>query len=178
MLKDVKEILNLKLPRWDELPSFDIYSDQLVTIVEESCGPIYRNEEKIITKSMINNYVKLYRMEKPEKKKYAKTQIAYCVIVTLLKKVLIIDDIVDGIEWMIQKESASKSYDFFCDEFEKAIYETFSHLDSSDSSYELKPYNIDMDILSIPLICRSICYKILVEMFLEEIKPKLIIEEW
>ncbi len=57
-----KEIKDFHLPRWNELPSIDLYIDQLVSFLEQYLFGYIKNdnekEEKIITKTMINNYVK------------------------------------------------------------------------------------------------------------------------
>ncbi len=55
----IKEILDFHLPRFDELPDIDLYMDQVLNIIENSLIIFSsENDENIITKSMINNYVK------------------------------------------------------------------------------------------------------------------------
>ena len=51
-----EKIQKLHIPRWEELPSIDLYLDQLVTLIDNCFSP-YLNEEDgpIITKTMINN---------------------------------------------------------------------------------------------------------------------------
>lgn len=164
----VEEILEMKLPRWDEFPNFDIYSDQLINIVEDSCKPIYIDKERIITKSMVNNYVKLYRMPKPEKKKYGKVQIAYCLILTILKSVLTIDEIIDGIELMSENERVEENYDLFCDEFERSIKEVFIPMLDYTDEYHVDELNLDRKNLGVALICKSLSYKLLIELILYE----------
>ena len=67
----IKEILDFHLPRFDELPNIDLYMDQVLSIIENSLNIFSsENEENIITKSMINNYVKQNVIEKPFKKRY------------------------------------------------------------------------------------------------------------
>ena len=58
-----KEIIsNFHLPRWNELPTIDLYIDQLVSLLEQYLSGYITNDnekdDKIITKTMINNYVK------------------------------------------------------------------------------------------------------------------------
>ena len=69
-----KDILEFHIPRWEELPDIELYMDQVITFIENNLS-IYPfiNSEKIITSSMINNYVKLNLIPKPIKKKYNKT---------------------------------------------------------------------------------------------------------
>ena len=56
----INEIAEIHLPRWDELPELDLYMDQVVTLVERYLNPLMsQSKEKLLTKSMVNNYVKL-----------------------------------------------------------------------------------------------------------------------
>ena len=53
-----QRLLELHLPRYGEIPRIDLYMDQLVGFLEETLAPLYQPDEKIITRSMVNNYVK------------------------------------------------------------------------------------------------------------------------
>ena len=62
--------------RWAELPDLALYMDQVLTILEKqlcliACGP----EDKNLTSTMINNYVKHKVIPAPIKKKYGKSAI-------------------------------------------------------------------------------------------------------
>ena len=74
------------LPRWDELPDMELYMDQVVTLIEKHIRFLANNDDKLITSAMINNYVKLGLMPKPEKKRYERTHLAYLIVITLLIK--------------------------------------------------------------------------------------------
>ena len=84
-----QQLLNLTFIRFDELPDFGLYSDQVIAIIEKQLSFLNATqEERIITPAMINNYVKLQLIDKPERKKYYKTHIAQLIVITLLKQVL------------------------------------------------------------------------------------------
>ena len=57
---DIEEIImKIHIPRWNELPEIDLYLDQVVNYLEKYLSQYSTNkEDKIITKTMINNYVK------------------------------------------------------------------------------------------------------------------------
>ena len=64
----------LHLPRWKELPNIDLYIDQVVTLINETLAPILTKSDTeknnlLLTKNMINNYVKNKIIEPPIKKK-------------------------------------------------------------------------------------------------------------
>ena len=65
----IEKVIKHHIPRWNELPEIDLYLDQVVNYLEKYLGILNVNrDEKIITKTMINNYVKLGIMPAPEKK--------------------------------------------------------------------------------------------------------------
>ena len=49
---------NVHISRWEEIPDFPLYIDQVVSIIEKSLSFLKNNDDAIITKTMINNYVK------------------------------------------------------------------------------------------------------------------------
>ena len=68
--------------------------DQVLSIIENSLSIFSsENEENIITKSMINNYVKQNVIEKPFKKRYKRFHVSYLIIISTLKRVLSISEI-------------------------------------------------------------------------------------
>ena len=53
---DQEMIMKIHIPRWNELPEIDLYLDQVVNYIEKYLGQYTANkEDKIITKTMINN---------------------------------------------------------------------------------------------------------------------------
>ena len=77
-LKDFcQQMIAYRLPRWEDLPTFDIYMDQLITLVKQYLKDLFDEEDVIITSSMINNYVKMELIPKPVKKRYNREHIAY-----------------------------------------------------------------------------------------------------
>ena len=78
-----------RLPRWDELPDIDLYLDQVLTLLDKYLGPFLpENGGHALTASMINNYVKLRIVPAPVKKRYGRVQLAYLLVIGLLKQVL------------------------------------------------------------------------------------------
>ena len=125
-LKEWQEQLNsLHLPRWEELPDLGLYMDQVITIMEHYLEPVFPEQEKILTPAMINNYVKLRMIPKPDKKKYGREHLAYLVAITILKQVLTIQEVRDGIVWQAEKMGAKQAYNLFCEEQERVLRELF-----------------------------------------------------
>jgi len=126
---------NIHIPRWNELPNIDLYMDQVVTFVENNLGAFIKNDtnnekeegtSKILTKTMINNYVKQGVIEAPVKKKYNRRHLSCLFAICILKQVYSISDINTLMKSYIDSDSIEKSYNSFCEELENAINITFS----------------------------------------------------
>lgn len=99
---DSKDLLNsilqnlsqLKMPHSDQLPNIDLYMDQVTTYMERYLSVSKRyDEDKILTKTMINNYAKNNLLPPPEKKKYSKEHILTLIFIYYFKNLLSISDI-------------------------------------------------------------------------------------
>lgn len=128
-----KEIEDFHLPRWNELPNIDLYIDQLVCLLEDYLSGYIKNdnekndkEEKIITKTMINNYVKQNVIKPPINKKYNKEHVASLFVIFILKQVYSINDIKRLISLAIETSPIELAYNRFCSELEKAIRIVFA----------------------------------------------------
>ncbi len=97
-------IKNLSLIDADEIPNIDLYMDQVITFMERHLGKLRRNpEDKVLTKTMINNYAKTHLIPSPEKKKYTKNHVLLLSLIYYLKKVLSINDISTMLQEITEK---------------------------------------------------------------------------
>ena len=124
------EIKDFHLPRWNELPTIDLYIDQLVSLLEQYLAGYIKNDnekdDKIITKTMINNYVKHSVIKPPINKKYNKEHIASLFVIFVLKQVYSMNDIKKLISLAIETSPIELAYNRFCSELEKAIRIVFA----------------------------------------------------
>ena len=66
------KLAKLDYIRPGEIPNIDLYMDQVTTFMDTHLEATKRNEEdKILTKTMINNYAKNNLLPPPVKKKYS-----------------------------------------------------------------------------------------------------------
>ena len=100
-----KEIAGFHIPRWNEIPKIDLYLDQLVCLLEQYLSNYIKNDdnEKIITKTMINNYAKGKLLLPIKNKKYSKEHIILMSLIYNLKGVLSINDIKLCLDQIINK---------------------------------------------------------------------------
>lgn len=105
ILKDLQLESNLKL---DDIPNIDLYMDQVIQLFENKFAETKRNDdEKILTKTMINNYAKGKLIFPIKNKKYSKEHLILMSLIYQLKGALSINDIqmtLDGINKRIIKE--------------------------------------------------------------------------
>ena len=126
-MEDAEIVTKIHIPRWNELPEIDLYLDQVVNYLEKYLEKYNVNkDDKIITKTMINNYVKQGIMPAPEKKKYSREHIAYLIVICTLKQVYSISDIGKLISLTIQYFELSKAYNRFCANLEVSVKNVFT----------------------------------------------------
>ena len=69
-------------PRGEQLPSIDLYMDQLLVYMNEHFGGYFAcTGASGLTKSMVNNYVKAKIVDAPVKKKYPRLSVAMIIVV-------------------------------------------------------------------------------------------------
>ncbi len=112
------KIKDIKLPRWEELPDFGLYLDQVLLFITKCLSNYYSEGEKILTSSMINNYVKMGAFPAPTRKKYYRMQLAPLMIICVLKPVVAIGDISDYLKIVFEEQGYDVIYNKFCDIFE------------------------------------------------------------
>lgn len=102
MTIDTKDMLNSilsSIARIDyvkskDIPNIDLYMDQITTFMEKQLRSTKRHgDDKILTKTMINNYTKNNLLPPPDKKKYSKEHVLLLIFVYYFKNLLSIKDI-------------------------------------------------------------------------------------
>ena len=78
----------------EQIPDIPLYMDQLTTFMDERLAKSKRYpEDKVLTKTMINNYTKNRLLPPPEKKKYSKEHLLLLIYIYYFKNILSISDI-------------------------------------------------------------------------------------
>lgn len=102
MTIDDKDLLNSILAslnridyiRPEDIPNIDLYMDQVTTFMNEHLASTKRYpDDKILTKTMINNYAKNDLLPPPEKKKYSREHLLTMIFIYYFKGILSINDI-------------------------------------------------------------------------------------
>lgn len=129
MDKRTKSVIKEKIvfPRWDELPEIDLYMDQLISFFEKKLAFLFDRDEKGVTSTMINNYVKHKLIMPPVKKKYSREHLAYLFVIITLKKAFTMSEIKTIVEKMTANGVANTVYDDFCNAAECACRAVFEN---------------------------------------------------
>lgn len=167
LYKYSKKMSKAKLIKWNDLPNFPIYCDQMLKIVKDELAFIQIQDENLLTKNMVNNYVKWGMMPKPVNKKYERWDIAHVIVITILKQVLPILQIKEGIQLQVILHGKEKSYDNFGEALEESMQKVFMPILEKGNTYILKEREITYDKLAICSITTSLANKLLTEKIVE-----------
>lgn len=91
ILEDLRKIDYVKP---EDIPNIDLYMDQITTFMDSQLAASKRHaDDKILTKTMINNYAKNNLLPPPAKKKYTKEHVLTLIFIYYFKNILSISDI-------------------------------------------------------------------------------------
>ncbi|XJZ27831.1 DUF1836 domain-containing protein [Bacillota bacterium Lsc_1132] len=125
-LQEIIEKLGLEgqLPL-DEIPSIDLYMDQVIQLFEKKFAETKRTpDEKVLTKTMINNYAKGKLLFPIKNKKYSKEHLILISLIYQLKGALSINDIKMALSGINEKvEQGSVKLDEFYSSYLQIIGE-------------------------------------------------------
>ena len=103
MTIDTEDLLNSILDSLDrieyikpeDIPNIDLYMDQVTTFMDQRLRSTARHpgDDKVLTKTMINNYAKNDLLPPPVKKKYSREHILLLIFIYYYKSILSISDI-------------------------------------------------------------------------------------
>ena len=89
-----KQLKKIDYVKPEDIPNIDLYMDQITTFMEEQLSACKRYDtDKILTKTMINNYAKNDLLPPSEKKKYTKEPVLTLIFIYYFKNILSISDI-------------------------------------------------------------------------------------
>ncbi len=156
--KWLDEIEGQNLPDYDKLPDIELYMEQLLTYLERESRVLQKNQnDKQITSSMINNYVKHKIVSAPKAKKYSREQLSLLNELIYLKQVLSLPEIKQILDIEYQDSEYKVEYNKYLDvnnnSFNEAIKETKNSLKSCKENDEK-----DLTDLALKLAAKANAY--------------------
>ena len=169
----------------DEIPNIDLYMDQVTTFMEKGLSPTKRYEEdKILTKTMINNYAKNNLLPPPLKKKYSREHMIVLIFIYYFKNILSIRDIEQLLQPLTEKHfhtdaplQIDQIYQEVCELEKMQIPDLKEELQKiyqkSEESFSDAPDEYREDLNTFSFIC-SLCFdiymkKMIVERLLDDL---------
>ena len=103
-------LTNIDYIRAEEIPNINLYMDQVTTFMDEQLASTKRYEDdKILTKTMINNYAKNHLLPPPVKKKYSREHVLILIFIYYFKNILSIKDIETVLKPLTEKNFSGES---------------------------------------------------------------------
>jgi len=163
---DHKEILGFHCPRFNELPTIPLYKDQVISYVEEVLRPLNLNpNEKLLTPTMLNNYVKQRVVTPPVGRRYTERHLAYLIVVCLFKQVYSLTEICEMIQIQRDLYSTEQAYNYFCVELEKALQFVFSARESIEPN-SATTVTFETEVLRSAVM--SVAHKLFIQKYLQD----------
>ena len=96
----------------DDIPEIDLYMDQVIQLFESKLSGVKRkDEDKVLTKTMINNYAKAKLLMSVKNKKYSKEHLILMSLIYELKGALSISDIKLLLTNIVKKFESGEDYE-------------------------------------------------------------------
>lgn len=166
----LKTLQQVQLPRWADLPQFDLYMDQVVQYVNELLAPLDLGE---LTATMVNNYVKKGVITPPTKKKYNRGQVANILIIAILKSVFSLDEIAAGIDYQLQGREKQQVFDTFILNFAGALQQANTNFAGGVLINKVtKEDTIKVQSAMVSLAINAVLQKMLVSAMVTMVMPK------
>lgn len=112
-------------PTWSDFPDIELYMDQVISVLERYLTTFFPQEEKCITSTMINNYVKQRLLPPPENKRYAKKHLAYLFMISILKRFMQLSEISTLLDHSVREMGEEGAFDLFSRELSASLAHAF-----------------------------------------------------
>ena len=122
----------------DAIPNIDLYMDQITSFMDSQLENSKRHEDdKLLTKTMINNYTKNDLLPPPNKKKYSKEHLLTLIFIYYLKNILSISDIQSILNPITDKYFGKKGSEFDMSD----IYTEIFRMEEEETTKLLKEFS-------------------------------------
>lgn len=112
LINNIKEKQYNEKIKLEDIPEIDLYMDQVIQLFESKLSDNKRNsEDKVLTKTMINNYAKAKLLMSINNKKYSKEHLILMSLIYELKGGLSISDIKVTLDNIVEKFENNEDYD-------------------------------------------------------------------
>jgi Domain of unknown function (DUF1836) len=157
-----------------DIPKIDLYMDQVITLFENALGTSKRlPEDKLLTKTMINNYTKDKILMPAKNKKYTPEHIVQMALIYHLKQSLLIGDIKNLFQATLHQNDVDlwPVYQTFLEQKKEQSDSLREQIEAQTASQESKLNDKEQTLLTIlSLIEQANTYKRLAEKLIDQLK--------
>ncbi len=138
----VESVLHYEPISWDRLPELDLYMDQVITLMSKELDPFSLEGERLLTPSMINNYVKDGVLPRPSQKKYGREHLSRLLMICTLKSVLSLPEIDSTLRGLTEVQPIRDLYQDFADAQNIALKEVAERVEGLSDQGEETMYQL------------------------------------
>ena len=131
---------------WERLPELELYMDQVITMMNRQLEPFAIEGDRLLTPSMINNYVKDEVLPRPAKKKYSRNHLAMLMMICMLKSVLSLPEIDAMLRGLTADQEISSLYPEFVKNQSEALRQVASRVEGMEPKDEAAQYRMALEL--------------------------------
>lgn len=123
-----------------DIPDLDLYMDQVIQLFEGKLSTLKRDaDDKVLTKTMINNYAKAKLLMSVKNKKYSKEHLILMSLIYDFKGILSINDIKTILDPIVKKYEGGEEYDL------RDLYTKYLEVNKKDGEEFTEFFNGEVD---------------------------------
>ena len=179
-LEKAQEIARWKLVELTDVPRIPLYMEQVTSFFDEVLAGARRNDDdKILTKTMINNYTKEGTLPRPNGKKYSRDHIIRLLYIFILKQVLSLQDVKEVFDLMGPESEANQLYTTYLELVEESKAQYLEKLEGRldlvmsklECSGQLTNENVEL-LLTLLTVTEATMGKMLIWRILDDAKEQ------
>lgn len=148
LMEELQGITRSPMMRAENIPRVDLYMEQLLQFFDQEMGEVLLyadKDEKVFTKTMINNYTKEGALPRPINKKYGEIHMIMLAYISMLKRILSISEIRDFFNLVEDKEQLVTMYraytemvDEYRGEYVRLVEERMERIDKKLATHHIQ----------------------------------------
>lgn len=170
LYKRASEIHSFRLPSWRELPDEYMMRKKMLDYIDDVLEPLFP-ERSVLTGTMVQNYIKWHLVPNPLNRKYNRIHIAHFIVLSLLKEIITIQNIREGILLQTKWLDLSEAYTRFSRHMEDALRRASGFLlgeVSQEKEIEIEGLKAPLETLNLAYVCEALAFKFMAEIFIKE----------
>lgn len=157
MMSPFQNIENFKKISWESIPDYGLYSMQLLDYLEEHLLSFFPGTLSL-SQSMINNYVKKEILPKPVNKKYYREHMAMLIVIVVLKEVIPLEGIKEGIELQLDIMGIERAYNEFAEILEKTLKGILGSIEKGQNK-GTNEFETNLENVALAIAVKAFCYQ-------------------